>query len=272
MPAKRALIGTLVLALSILACNVSGNPAATPDLPGTITAQALTLQAPSSAAGTATATVDSGVTVSVTSDTNCREGPSQDFDVVLIAKPGQSFKVVGKNTPTNYWIIQDLAGGTCWLWGRYAVITGDPSTLPDYPTPATPAPDATKTPKPTKTPEATPKVGLTLDTSAPAAPSNLAYTRNCSTFMDGVTPKWREDITLTWNDNSDDESGFQLWTGPSSNTATLWATVPANTETINDTRTYNQGTGGQLWDNYQVVAFNANGGTFGGAVDVPRCP
>jgi hypothetical protein len=270
MPAKRALIGVSVLLIGVLACNVQAAP--TPDLPATITAQALTLQATSPAAGTATATVDSGVEVSVTSDTNCRTGPSQDFDRVLVVTPGQSFKVVGKNTSLNYWIIQDRAGGTCWLWGRYAVITGDPSTLPEYPAPAAPTPGATNTPKPTSTPEATVKAGPTLNTSAPNPPSNLAYTRNCTAFMEGSIPKWREDITLTWNDNSNDESGFQLWTGPSSNNATLWATVAANTESVNDTRTYSQGTGGQLFDNYQIVAFNANGGTFGGAVDIPRCP
>jgi len=271
MHAKRALIGIVAILGGMTACSLP-TQASQEDLPGTITAQALTLQVPTAAAGTPTATVTSGVKVSVTSDTNCRTGPSQNFDRVLVATPGQDFTVVGKNTELDYWIIQTSTGGTCWLWGRYAVITGDPGTVPEFPGQTSPAGQATNTPKPSSTPESTPKVAPTTELHAPFAPTDLAYQRNCSAFMEGSIPKWREDITLTWSDNSDNEDGFQLWTGPSSTTATLWATIPANRQAIDDTRTYNQGTGGQLWDNYQLVAFNAAGGTFGGSIDVPRCP
>lgn len=270
MRSSRTLAVTGVLLFSTLACNLQGGQEIKPDLAATITAQAQTLQAPAATGETPIGNAAEGVEVSVTSVTNCRTGPSQVFDLVMTADAGQSFKVVGKNTPTGYWIITEPSGGTCWLWGRYAVLSGDPSTLPEYPAPSEPTPRATKTPKPTKTPSPTdaPTSGLT----SPADPGNFAYTRTCTGFMDGATPKWREDITFTWDDNSNNEDGFRLYTGPSSSNVSLLQTLLANAESTYDTRTYNQGTGGPLFDNYQLVAYNGAGGSFGGAVDVPRCP
>ena len=263
MRAKRGLIGIHVLLLGILACNLQGGQGSEPDLPGTITAQALTLQAATETPPSPTQTALVGVEVSVTSNTNCRTGPAQAFDLMFTAEPGQKFKVVGKNTPTGYWIVENPAGGGCWLWGQFALVTGDTSILPEYPAPGAPTPQASKTPKPTAT------TVPTLGPSAPADPSNFAYARSCAAFThsDGVTPMWREDITFSWDDNSNNEDGFKLYAG-----STVLQTLPPNAESTYDTRTYSQGTGGPLFDNYQLVAFNGAGGSFGGAVDVPRCP
>jgi hypothetical protein len=73
---------------------------------------------------------------------------------------------------------------------------------------------------------------------------------------------------LTWNDNSDDELGFLVFAG----SYPLPAILPPNTESLDLNHTYNQGTGGPLFDNYRLVVHNAAGQTSGGAVDVPRCP
>src|SRR5574340_52645 len=45
MRGKRTVVGIHLLVLGILACNLQGGQGNTPDLPGTITAQALMLQA-----------------------------------------------------------------------------------------------------------------------------------------------------------------------------------------------------------------------------------
>jgi len=202
MQSSRFSLGTAVLLLGVLACNLSASELT--DLAATATSQALTLQAATSLPGSPTATQFTGVEVSVTSDTNCRTGPSQKFDLVFTAKPGSSFKVVGKNTPTGYWIINNPTGGTCWLWGQYAVIKGDPSTLPEYPAPPEPTAGPTKTPKPTKTPEATATM------SPPSAPSDLMGGRTCAGEFQGLTPIWRETIWMTWVDNADNEQAFAI--------------------------------------------------------------
>jgi hypothetical protein len=69
---------------------------------------------------------------SVSSETNCRTGPSQYYKLVGRAAVGTKFTVVGKNTPTNYWIIRLPDGRECWLWGQYASLEGNINSLPEY--------------------------------------------------------------------------------------------------------------------------------------------
>jgi len=71
--------------------------------------------------------------------TNCRSGPARSHDWVGGLYPGQSAVVVGTYPDLNYWIIQNPSGGTCWLWGGYATVTGDTSHLPVWPAPTPPA-------------------------------------------------------------------------------------------------------------------------------------
>ncbi len=81
------------------------------------------------------------VSVSVSVDTNCRSGPDKDYQRIGILKVGESAKVVGKKTSYNYWIIENpTAEGECWLWGKYAIIDGDISSLEEYPLPSSPTP------------------------------------------------------------------------------------------------------------------------------------
>ncbi|MBK7451083.1 MAG: hypothetical protein IPJ47_17435 [Anaerolineales bacterium] len=97
--------------------------------------------------------VTGDVTVTVTTATNCRTGPGQNFKVVYGMPVGQVAKVVAKNSYSGYWIIEipGQAGQNCWLWGQYAVINGDTATLKEVVTPTSPAPTITNTPKPTNT-------------------------------------------------------------------------------------------------------------------------
>jgi len=269
MKAKRVLIVAHVVLVGILACNLPGSQNSQPDLAATITAQALTLQAAADTSGTPTETSISGVEVSITSVTNCRTGPSQAFDLVFEANPGQTFKVVGKNTPTNYLIINDPTGGTCWLWGQNAVVTGDLSILPEYPAPAAPTAKSTNTPKASKTPKPTSTRTSTPGPLPPAGPSGMSYDRSCEGYIDadGFTPKWSESITLTWQDNADNETGYRLYRNNSA-----LPDLPPNSTTYHMTLRYTQGTGGPLFDNFQVEAFNGAGSSARAGVDVPKCP
>lgn len=266
----RLIIAPALLILTTLACNLPGGQSnSQPDLAGTITAQAQTHEA---MVGTPTQfdTPTAALTgtpstpeVSVTSVTNCRTGPSTAYDLVFTANPGLTFQVVGKNTAFNYWIINNPTGGTCWLWGQYAVVSGNTNNLPEYPAPPTPTAKFTKTPKPTSTPKST------ATPAPPAAPSNISSSRSCEGFIgsDGITPKWSEAVTLAWQDNANNETGYRVYKNNG-----LASTLPANSTGYQITLRYNQGTGGPLFDNFAIEAFNDAGSSSRLYVDVPRCP
>src|SRR5574340_493825 len=276
-----ALTGLLVCALS--ACTLPSAQANDQALIGTVTAQAAALQATSDAAA-ADATPDlqegtSNPQVSVTSDTNCRTGPNDDFDIVLTMHPGGNAPVIGKYTSGNYWILNNPAGGSCWLWGKYAVVTGDTASLPDYPAPPAPTAKPAKPKEPTQTPGVLAgqilvvtvnptKITVDQPPVAPNAPGNLAMNRTCEGSMsaDGYTPIWLEYVTLTWQD-SINETGYNVY----KNNQQLPA-IPQNSTTYNMRLRYNQGTGGPLWVKFEVEAFNAAGSSPRSAVDVPNCP
>jgi uncharacterized protein YgiM (DUF1202 family) len=79
----------------------------------------------------------SGVSVSVWVDTNCRSGPGIPYSYLGVLLVGESAEVLGRNADWTYWIIRnpDQPGGTCWLWGRYATLSGNTGGLPVYSTP-----------------------------------------------------------------------------------------------------------------------------------------
>ncbi len=159
-----------VLLLPVLACSVEVNttsqpPASqTPQGVGTITALALTLQAVPPISATVEPTVQGTITVtlppppppeatltftplpltvSVSVETNCRSGPGTVFPVLAVLHPGETAEVVGVSMYHDNYIIKNPDGaGTCWLWGQYAALAGDPATLPTVVPPATPTPAA----------------------------------------------------------------------------------------------------------------------------------
>ncbi len=274
MVSKRILIGMSVVLAAALACNLQSSTAGpTADLAATITSQAMTLSAPASTplpAGKA-----AGPEVTVSSVTNCRKGPSQSFDLVLVVNPGQAYELVGKDTADNYWIIKNPVGGTCWLWGQYASVSGDTGSLPEVPPPAAPTAKATKTPKPTPVNTQPVTGGFTLIPPIvillpPAAPTNFAATRDgCGGAIgsDGFTPIWVEPVTLTWKDNASNEAGYYIFKG-----GAKISTIPANSTQFNITLRYNQGTGGALYITFGVAAYNAAGTSSEPTYDVPTCP
>jgi len=84
-------------------------------------------------------------TAKVTITTNCRRGPTTAYDVLGILNAGESAQVVGRSLLTDTMIIRlpSRPSVTCWLWTQNASVTGDISSLPIIPIPATPTPKAT---------------------------------------------------------------------------------------------------------------------------------
>lgn len=198
------IIVSLFVFISPSACNLpAGQPTpivvtATVDLGATITAQAQfiqggnqplpeapinTAQPQDTAAPEFTPTITltptpSIPTVSVSRNTNCRTGPGTQYDIIDALVIGQTAVVVGRNTPTNYWIIKRPTGsGECWLWGEYATISGDVSGLKEYAIPATPTP------------------------TAPEPVTNLKANKIC--FFDGFGYKLSGFITWQASDNTE---------------------------------------------------------------------
>ncbi len=122
---------------------------------------------------------------SVSEDTNCRTGPGKVYDRIGALMTNETAEVVGKNTFNNYWIIKNPdSNGNCWLWGYYATIVGNTADLQEYAVPPTPTP------------------------SIPVAPSNLAVTKNITI---STPPTCSVDLTLVWDDNSENEGGFNVY-------------------------------------------------------------
>jgi uncharacterized protein YgiM (DUF1202 family) len=140
------------------------------------------------------------VTVTVSRNTNCRQGPGQGFDEVYALTPGVTAEVVAKNTFTNYWIIKipDGSGRTCWLWGQYATVSGDTSTIADVTTPTAKAGS-----------------GGSGSGSAPGAPNAATFTNTSLNCVDVGGGDYEYQIGLDWADNSNNETHFNLYTSTS---------------------------------------------------------
>ena len=162
-----------VLILAISACSLPSsktNNNRKQNMALTVTAQALIIQNstnqattkrpiirtphPRNTPGGALASTPGAPMVSVSSPTNCRTGPSTDYDLLYTLNVGETAEVVGKYSGGNYWVINNPdGGGNCWLWGEYATISGDTDNLSEMiPPPAPVAKVHPKKPTPADTP------------------------------------------------------------------------------------------------------------------------
>lgn len=192
MKSRRFVIAASMLIMTALACTLGqAAPPAEEDLPGTITAQALTLQAPSSTPAPPSQTPPPAMTntptvpeVRVSSATNCRTGPGIIYDLLWTMKPTDLTTVVGRHSPSGYWIVNKPNGGTCWLWGEYATVSGNINSLPEFPQPPTPT------------------------ASKPAAPENFKASTSCSPGQLFTT---NIHVELTWTDVATNEEGYKVY-------------------------------------------------------------
>jgi hypothetical protein len=260
MKSRPVIFAFIALLVAALACNMPGSqPTETPtatageDLAATITALALVMEDSTSTstaepsetptlAVTGTASVPM---VSVSTATNCRAGVTVLSEILWALQPGNKAEVVGKYTPLNYWLIKmPGGGGECWLWGQYATVEGDISSIPEVQPPPTPE-GATATS--TATTEA-------LAGPVPAAVSNLTYTITCLDLGGGQ--KQFNGGLLQWQDNADNEDGFHVFRN-----GNQIASLAGDSESYHYT---SPGT-------YGVEAFNANGAS-DRKTTTPQCP
>lgn len=203
---KTTLALSLLLIAALSACNLpSAQETPTPDPILTVTALAQALATPTLPPVLDTPTPEfsptpaftptpSVPTVTVSVNTNCRTGPGVVYDLIGGLNVGQTAEVVGKNSAVaNYWVVRLPGGAICWLWGQYATVSGNTANLPEYPVPPTPTPSPTPTSTSTPTP--------------PAAPSNLTANKACA------GPPNTYGGTISWQDNSDNETGFRIYLG-----------------------------------------------------------
>jgi hypothetical protein len=77
-------------------------------------------------------TVPGSPTAIINENTNCRTGPSADYDLAVTFLSGESAKIVSNTTVDGYVLVEDPnnPGQACWLWTQYVTISGDLSSLP----------------------------------------------------------------------------------------------------------------------------------------------
>jgi hypothetical protein len=206
MRTLQKVIASLLIIISLAACNMPGKPsAATPTINvgmvGTIAA--MTLEALYSStpaftptpAATKTPKVTATITPTVTptfeqplarfsGDTNCREGPGTEYDVTTVVRSGQKAEIIGKSEKGNYWIVKNPnKEGTCWVAGDYAETSGSLHVLPTMTAPPTPTP------------------------VPPKAPTWKSWNYAC-TFASGGS---NITVDLMWSDNATNEDGYNIY-------------------------------------------------------------
>ena len=203
---NKQLLAALSLFFAILACNAPATtePISVNDQAATVIA--LTLQAQTQIGGTVTRTATSPVTATITAlttptsattatitptystpmltvleQTNCREGPGQDYQVIFTYLAKKKLEIAGRYDPTNYWLVKspDSRTGTCWLWGEYVELSGSYWVVPSV----TPPPTATIAP--------------------PQAPSIQDWHFDCS--GGAIT------FDIKWEDRATNETGYRIF-------------------------------------------------------------
>ncbi len=197
--------------------------------------------------------------VRVTSATTCRTGPSTAYALVFVVNPGPEYTILGTYTGGNYWIIQNPLGGTCWLWGQAAVVTGNTAGLPAYPAPSLVASEPANEAEPTS------PTAVVIGT-LPTTITNLSGSRTCQPGTRNGSAIWIETVTLTWTAGSN-QNGLTVFKGNGQ-----IAALASNATSFSTDIRYLQSEGSPLFDTLRVQAFNSAGTSSRPSIDVVRCP
>ena len=219
----RTILASASLVLAILACNVPVEQVQPPD--EVQTAAALTVQAamsppsqsptrtsspspsPATRTPTRTSSPDETTTttptysvpmVTVRESTNCRTGPGEEYEIIVIYLTGKELEITGRYDPGNFWLVRSSESptGTCWLWGEFVDVTGSYWTV------------ASVTPPPTET------------ARPPRAPVIIEWNFYCDAALN---------FTVTWREEANDESGFRIFRN-----GEAIVELPANSTTYTD--------------------------------------
>lgn len=212
------LLITIILILALPACDFPRGDLPTPDETAMVLSVAQTMTAlytpPPAATDTPVFTETASATptplftptssvpmVSVSVDTNCRIGPGQAYDWGGGLQVGEMAEVVGRDPSGEYYYIRnpDVPASFCWLWGRYATISGDTSSL------------AVMTPPPTPTPA--PSVAFVYDSLDACVANHLEFrvTNTGPVTWESFRLTVTDLVTSTTTTYSDDK--FAQWNG-----------------------------------------------------------
>jgi hypothetical protein len=153
--------------------------------------------------------------------TNCRKGPGKNYERVTQILPADSVKIIGFFSP-NYWVVS-TKDGDCWLSGEFATPVGSFAAVPTVTAPPTPQ---------------------------GGAPEAASFPKNGWTFF--CYGPGQADITLSWNDNADNESGYRVLRN-----GEKIAELPANSSYFAETIDLLSGQSVA----YQIQAYNESGET-----------
>jgi hypothetical protein len=181
---------------------------------------------PTAGTGTPTAT-----TLTVDSNTNCREGPGLNFVIVIVLVPGTNYQMIARTADNKYWVVTEIGkSNACWVPAEMSNAFGNVNLLP------------------VTTPSAPTSAAGSLQ-----APTGLAYQYSCA--FNGIN----SDITvnLRWSDRSNNEAGFRVYRD-----GALVVELPANTTTYTDLFAG----GAAVTYSYRISAWNAAGEAMGGTI------
>ncbi len=178
MNQKGILVAIVALLMAVLACNIpyAKAPTPTPTNFGIGSEQVITPSNTPSGTPTQLIPVTGGqaiAQVSVTQPSNCRTGPGTAYLLVTSLNPGQVASVIGRYPPANYLIINS-SSGPCWLWGQFAIVTGNINSVPVYQVPPLPTPTPTLTPIPQPTNNPAPLASPTSTFAPLNTPTNTS--------------------------------------------------------------------------------------------------
>lgn len=157
--------------------------------------------------------------LSVGEATDCRTGPSPEYELVTQLQPGQEIQITGFYPP-NYWVVNSQEG-TCWIEVNFATPSGSYQTVPTVTAPPKPIGEAPK---------------------APSFPQN-----GWSYFCSGNN---QIDVTFNWNDNADNETGYRIVRNDK-----VVAELPANSRTFTESTTLEP----DQSLTYRIEAYNLTG-------------
>ncbi|MFH1186316.1 MAG: SH3 domain-containing protein [Chloroflexota bacterium] len=180
---------------------------------------------------TFTATGASGPTFTFNVPANCREGPSQAYEVVTAFLSGQQVAIEGRNPDSSWFWVPVPGGGHCWVSGTTGVPQGPYGQTAVVQPPAPPI-ITTEVPPPAATTE--------VPLSPPAAPGNF-------NVQELVCSSEAYTVRLSWQ-NVQGEDGYRIYRD-----GALINTLAANAQSYDDASPdYNSHA-------YRTEAFNASG-------------
>jgi hypothetical protein len=157
------------------------------------------------------------ITALITTNARCRTGPGFVYGDYDFFNANQSITVYARISDSSWYQVQATTlSGKCWVGQAVLEFDVSPEVLLSLPVLQPPA-------TPTPTGDSGGDGGQSG--SAPAAPSGLQVTETACNAVDGYKVK------LTWNDNSNNESGFRIYHN-GQQVATVGANVEQYTHTV----------------------------------------